>query len=425
MRIGVLTHNYPRFPGDFSGIFIKLLCHALIDQGEEVTIFAPYDSDFVADADPKVDLNLYRYVWPAKLHRLGYMRSMEADTVLRSDAYWLSPLMLLAGVSQGLLWARRRRPQVIHAHWTLPNGFIGAVIGKILGIPLVVSMPGSDATIGVQNPLFRRLSRFVFDEAKVITANSEALRNVAVDQLGADIRKFDLIAYGFDPQMRYVDNRGVAELRARLGVPADAVVFLAVGRMVPKKGFDFLIRALAQLIGPNATQPYAGPPIRLVMVGRGDLWETWQALGRDLGIADAIHWVGNVPVDDLNVYYNLADVITTPNREPPADGLNVAVLEAMQCGKPVLGIDVASTRLPIGAGYAFAHEKTALLAPPNDLSALAASMARLAADANLRAQLGTAARHLAETDLSWPSIARRYIEHFKGLGTGDRGLGIG
>ncbi len=419
MRIGVLTHNYPRFPGDFSGIFIKLLCHAFIEQGETVGVFAPYDPAFVTGADPKVDLNLYRYVWPEHLHRLGYMRSMQADTVLRSDAYLLSPLLLISGVSQGLLWARRTRPQILHAHWTLPNGFIGAVIGKILKIPLVVSMPGSDATIGVQNALFRRLSRFVFDEAKVITANSEALRAVAVNQLGADARKFDLIAYGFDPHMRYADTRGVAELRARLGIPAHAVIFLSVGRMVPKKGFDFLIHALARLLDPNAEQPYSGPPIHLVMVGKGDLHEEWQRLGRQLGVGDAIHWVGNVPVDELNVYYNMADVITTPNREPPADGLNVAVLEAMQCGKPVLGVDVPSTRLPIGDGYAFAHEQTALLAPPNDLSALAAAMARLADSADLRTRMGSAARRLAETDLSWPFIARRYINHFREIVNGS------
>jgi glycosyltransferase involved in cell wall biosynthesis len=415
MRIGVLTHNYPRFAGDFSGIFIKLLCHALVDQGQSVHILAPYDVAFARPLDPKVEMDLYRYVWPDRLHRLGYMRSMQADTVLRTDAYLLSPLMLGSGVAAGLRWARRVRPQVIHAHWTLPNGLIGALIGKVMGIPFVVSMPGSDATIGVQNPIFRRFSRFVFEQAKVITANSEALRGVAVDHLGADAAKFDLIPYGCDPALRFADETGTADLRARLGIPAEAVVFLSVGRMVPKKGFDFLIHALAQL----RVQLYAGPPIRLVMVGQGDLWEEWQSLGRNLGVGDAIHWVGNVPVDDLNIYYNMANVITTPNRQPPADGLNVAVLEAMHCGKPVLGIDVASTRLPIRSGYVFEDEVTALLAPPDDIPALARSMARLAADADLRSHLGSAARRVAETDLSWSFIAGRYIEHFQKLGTSD------
>ncbi|MBX3001849.1 MAG: glycosyltransferase [Caldilineaceae bacterium] len=415
MRIGVLTHNYPRFAGDFSGIFIKLLCHALVEQGQRVHILAPYDPAFARPLDPKVEMELYRYVWPDHLHQLGYMRSMQADTVLRTDAYLLSPLLLGSGMASGLRWARRVRPQVIHAHWTLPNGLIGALIGKMLGIPLVVSMPGSDATIGVQNPLFRRFSRFVFDQAKVITANSEALRDVAVDHLGADPAKFDLIPYGFDPTLRFVDDRGTADLRAQLGIPAEAVVFLSVGRMVPKKGFDFLIRALADL----RTQP--DPlPIRLVMVGRGDLWEAWQQLGRDLGVDDLIHWVGNVPVDDLNVYYNMVDVITTPNRQPPADGLNVAVLEAMHCGKPVLGIDVASTRLPIRSGYVFEDGVTALLAPPDDIPALVAAMRRLAADGDLRARLGSAARRVAETDLSWPFIAGRYVDHFQRVVTGDR-----
>ena len=65
------------------------------------------------------------------------------------------------------------------------------------------------------------------------------------DGLGADPAKFDLIAYGVDPNAYLPDPAGTADLRASLGIPPEAIVFLAVGRMVYKKGFDRLLRAAA------------------------------------------------------------------------------------------------------------------------------------------------------------------------------------
>ncbi|MEZ4621280.1 MAG: glycosyltransferase [Caldilineaceae bacterium] len=71
--------------------------------------------------------------------------------------------------------ARTVRPDVLHAHWLLPNGFIGAVVSKVTGIPLVISVPGSDAQIANANPLFRRCARFAMQQASLMTANSADL----------------------------------------------------------------------------------------------------------------------------------------------------------------------------------------------------------------------------------------------------------
>src|SRR3954454_24531057 len=108
MHIGVLTHNYPRFAGDFSGTFVEALCDELARQGHQVTIWAPYDSSYTrlltyrpTTSDlwlpvQPVALRLYRYAYPPRLHRLGYMRSMQSDLALRLEAYLLSPAMSAA-----------------------------------------------------------------------------------------------------------------------------------------------------------------------------------------------------------------------------------------------------------------------------------------------------------------------------------------
>jgi len=414
MKIGVLTHNYPRFRGDFSGRFVEALSEELVAQGHGVTILAPWDPAFGRRlADHRVAFALYRYAPVASWHQLGYMRTMRADVALRGVTYLLAPGMFLAGMRAVARWAARERPDVLHAHWALPNGFIAAVVARRQRIPLVVSIPGSDATVAAANPLFRRMARFAFDTAGLITANSTALRDVAIHDLGADPARFDLIAYGVDPQALRPDPRGTADLRARLGIPESAIVFLAVGRMVYKKGFDRLLRAAALLENQqieNTQSAIRNPQsIYLVLVGEGDLWAEWQALGRELGLGERVHWVGNVPADQIGVYYNMADALAMPSVTHPADGLNVTVLDAMSCAKPVVGTTAAGNELAIRDGV------NGFLVPEADDAALAGALAALAADPALRDRLGAAGRRMIETELGWPQLARRYVAHFERL----------
>ncbi len=403
MRIGVLTHNYPRFSGDFAGHFIRQLCRELARQGEEVHVIAPDDPAYSAEAraGSHPQLHLYRYAWPPRAQRLGYMRTMEADVRMRLSAYALGPLLFAAGIVAAMRVARQQRLDILHAHWALPNGFIGAVVARRLGLPLVVSIPGSDALVAGQNPLFRAMARLAFAQADLITANAEVLREVAVTELGADPTRFELVIYGVDPEQLRPDPTGTAALRAALGIPPDAFVFLAVGRMVYKKGFDILLEALAQ----------AGEAARswhTILVGEGDLWQEWQALGRRLGLSH-LHWVGNVPTDRMPVYYNAADALVMPSVRKPATGLHVAVVEAMACGKPIIGSDTAGHTLVIEPGV------NGFIVPAGDATALAAAMQQLTSQPGLARAMGQAGRRLVETRFGWPQIARHYRQRYAEL----------
>lgn len=401
MHIGVLTHNYPRYAGDFSGTFVEALCQEFAAQHHRVTVWAPHDPAYARPLDEPVALRLYRYAWPARLEQLGYMRSMQGDLALRLNTYALSPGFFAAGIAKVTAEAKRLRPDVLHAHWVLPNGFIAAAASRRLNIPLVVSVPGSDAQVAGKNPLFRWMARVAFRQAGLLTANSEALRD-AVVALGADPAKFDMIIYGTDPQALRPDPTGVAARRAELGIPDAATVLLCVGRMVYKKGFDDLVRALA-------APPLNQRQVVAVMVGQGDQWAEWQALGRELGVEDRLRWVGTVPKDQIGVDYNLADILVMPSVSKPADGLNVCVLDAMSCAKPVVASTVAGNALAVVDG------ETGRLVPEQAPAALAAALTELVDDPARRAAMGAAGRARIEQVLGWPHLARRYLTHFQRL----------
>jgi glycosyltransferase involved in cell wall biosynthesis len=255
--------------------------------------------------------------------------------------------------------------------------------------------------VAAKNPLFRRMAAFTFAQARLLTANSAELRD-AVAPLGADLAKFDMIIYGTDPNALRPDPAGTDELRARWGIANVTPVVLCVGRMVYKKGFDVLIRALAE-------EPLAGRDLAAVMVGRGDELEAWQGLAGELGVADRIRWVGNVPKTEIGVYYNMADMLAMPSVSKPADGLNVCVLDAMSCGKPLVASTVAGNPLAVVDGV------TGILTPEQEPRALAAAIATLLDDPEKARQMGAAGRRRIEEELGWPQLARRYVGHFEGM----------
>jgi glycosyltransferase involved in cell wall biosynthesis len=326
---------------------------------------------------------------------------MRSDLALRLDGYVLSPAMLASGIVTTFGWARRAAPDVLHAHWVLPNGFIGAVVSRLTGIPLVVSVPGSDAQVARSNALFAAMARAAFQRASLITANSADLRD-AVVEVGADPAKFDMIVYGTDPDRLHPNQTGVSELRQSLGVTSEQTMVLGVGRMVPKKGFDVLLRAMAE-------PALRSQPVVAVLVGEGDEWAVWKTLGRNLGIHDRVRWVGSVPFDRIGVYYNAADILAMPAVTNPVDGLNVCVLDAMSCAKPVVGSNVAGNPLAIVDGV------TGTIVPERSSSALATALAALAEDPGLRQRMGMAGRRRIDEELGWPALTRRYIDHFEAL----------
>jgi len=144
-------------------------------------------------------------------------------------------------------------------------------------------------------------------------------------------------------------------------------------------------------------------------VGEGDLWRELQALGQSLGLGSRVHWVGNVPVDRMGVYYNMGDIFVLPAADKPPTGLAVAVLDAMSCAKPVVGSKAAGNGLAIRDGV------NGFLTPEGDDAALANAIRVLADAPDLRARMGAAGRELIDAELGWPHLARRYAAHFERL----------
>src|SRR4030095_4187208 len=142
-----LTPTYPRFAGDIAGPFIRDLARALVRGGDRVTVLAPHAAGLSPSwQDDGVDVVTFRYA-PERHELLGYGRSLEADERIKGRAALAAPLYALAArraVRRPLAHrpSGRRRFDLVHAHWIVPNGIAAAA--AFGGAPLAIGLHGSD-----------------------------------------------------------------------------------------------------------------------------------------------------------------------------------------------------------------------------------------------------------------------------------------
>lgn len=178
--------------------------------------------------------------------------------------------------------------------------------------------------------------------------------------------------------------------RSQLNTSEDAFVALAMGRLHPSKGFDTLIKAVAQTRN-----------CYLWLAGQGDLEEELQSLAVKLEVDDRVRFLGWR--DDQAALLAACDVCVVPSRHEP---LSNVVLEAWSLGVPVLA--TASE----GPSWLIDHEVNGLLVPVDDVQTLAAGLGRLESDQNLRRSLGSAGQRTWQKAYSEQAICEEYLEFF-------------
>lgn len=222
----------------------------------------------------------------------------------------------------------------------------------------------------------------------------------------ADPGKIDIVPCGFDSE----EFRAKAvDAREKLGLGSAEFIVLQLGRMVPRKGVDNVIRAIAVLkkaygiharllvVGGNTADP---DPVRTPEIG------AMQALAGELGIVEQVVFTGQRPRDHLHSYYSAANVfVTTPWYEP----FGITPVEAMACGTPVIGAAVGGIKNTVVDG------QTGFLVPPNDPQALAQKLAWLQKHPKTARRFGWAGMRRAYQRYTWRSVAERIADVYEAV----------
>jgi glycosyltransferase involved in cell wall biosynthesis len=220
--------------------------------------------------------------------------------------------------------------QCIDAHYVYPDGFAAVLLGKTLRIPVVVSARGTDISLFPSFKLIRPMIQWTLRQSIGVAGVCEALKDAMVE-LGASPDTAQAIGNGIDiDRFTPVDRR---EARRRLKIAEGAKVVVSVGSLVPVKGHQFLIPALAL-----AAQRH--PSLRLYVVGEGILGRKLEEQAQAEGIGDRVFFVGRKPNEELKDWYSAADVSCLASSR---EGWANVLLESLACGTPVVATRVWGT----------------------------------------------------------------------------------
>ena len=277
------------------------------------------------------------------------------------------------------------------------------LVGPALSVPYMVVLHGAEVTVPGRLPVSKQILGRVLRGAEHVIAAGGYPSREGNHAAGRDLTT-TIVPPGVDTD-RFVplslEQRHAA--RAKFGFDSDDEIVLGISRLVPRKGFDTVIRAVAQL-APHR------PRLRLVIASTGRDEDRLKKLASELSAP--VTFLGRVPHDDLPALYGCADLFSMMCRNRwgglEQEGFGIVFVEAAACGVPQIAGDSG------GAAEAVEDGVTGfVMEDPTDAAGLAARLVRILDNPELKASMATASRHRAESEFNYDVLAKRLGEVLK------------
>ncbi len=401
-RVLTLTSTFPRWRDDSTTPFVPRLAVNLQKLGWQVDILAPHAHGAAkTEIIDGLRVRRFQYLWPSSRQTVCYQGGAMVNLRRNKVNYIKLPALLF------FEWLSLRRSlaagryDILHSHWILPQGFIGALAagGRI---PHLITVHGGDI-FGLRGGLYARAKKFALRRAAGITVNSSVTEEAVRDLVPA-AAVIERIPMGVKATAPGNAKKQVDELR-RCYRKNGGPLLIFVGRVVEEKGLADLLAALKMLLVDSV-------PAALLVVGEGQDRPEMEELARELRIADAVHFVGWQPAAQVSDYLIAADIFVGPSRTAvngwiEAQGLTF--VEAMMAGTPVIASRAG------GIVDAVRHEQTGLLVDERAPRQICQAVKYLINDKQLYRRLAANGRKVAEENFSEETSARAFDKLFSQL----------
>ncbi len=398
MKVLYIVTGFARSDRDVMTPWMIEIIRQLQRQGVEVVI---YTSSWKGLGDQVVfGIPVRRFRYFLRPWELLSHEDSVPEQVRRNRLYaLLIPFYLLFGIIGLRRVLRLERPDLIHAHWPFPLGLFGYFARRWSGKPLVTQFYGVELrwVRTKMKPLVPFL-RWVAGTSDLVAAISSHTRNeVLAVRPGTAV---EIIPYGSPIPPAPAPPAEPPD-------PARTRRVLFVGRLVERKGVEYLLRALLE--PPLQDAPW---PVELEIVGTGPSEAGLRELVRSLGLEGRARLTGRVPTVELQAAYDRCDVFVLPaiiDSKGDTEGLGVVLLEALNYYKPVVASGLGGIVDVVKDG------QTGLLVPEKDPSALAAALRRVLEDEALARRLGAQGHRFARDYFDSGRIAARWKELYQEL----------
>jgi len=363
--------------------------------GIDVTVVAPHAAGAASQEILNgVRVRRFRYAMPATLERLAYGSGVPDN--LRSS--WLARLQVPSFLLSMLyvLAEEARRCEILHVHWP-EAAFAGAVVKRLLGLPMVVTVHSISLSA-----VRRVVHRAALGAADCVLYPGRYTERFA--RKGGLANRGKILPLGVDVS-RFAQAKNRNTWRRKYGIAQEAPVVLGLGRLIKLKGFSFLIEGFAAV-------HEALPEARLLVAGDGPEANALQRRTRELGLEGVVHFPGAVASADVPDLLAEADLFVTPSafdEEGRTEALGLVTIEAMAAGLACVGTRVG------GIPEVIVDGETGVLVPPADPGALALAVLRLLRDSDERTRMGRAGQERAERLFRLETYVDRVVDVYKDL----------
>lgn len=386
-RLLIVTSTFPRWKDDEDPPFIFELCNRL-KKDYAIHVLAPHypGAEIEANFDG-IHVKRFRYFFKS-FEKLAYQGGILPKLKKNPFLYILLPFFFVGELFASIRLLRRYRFHLIHAHWLIPQALVAILACSLTGskIPLLFTSHGGDL-FGLQGILMNRIKRWVILKSDALTVVSKSMIK-EVERIGADHKTVHVIPMGADLKKRFVP--------AKLGRNNDSLLF--VGRLVEKKGLNYLIHALPLILKRH-------PQVYLQVAGDGPEKRKLKRECEKLGISDHVGFLGAVKIEDLPILYQMSDVVVFPSvitDDGDREGLGLVLVEALGCECATVTTNLPAMQDIILDG------KTSFVVPQKNMKKLAEKIILLLNDQKLRQSLGREGRQHVLRNFDWTIIIKKY-----------------
>ena len=400
MKILVLTSTYARRQGDTEPRFVDNLCHYLAESTppNEVHVVAPHAPGIptheIMDGIPVFRFRYCFESWQTLAYEGGILPSLKQNKL----RILLVPFFIFSQLLLAIKLARANHYDVIHAHWIIPQGLVAVFLRKLIrsNPALVLTSHGGDL-FALKGGLLARLKRWIISRADRLTVVSSAMKDKALQQELVTEQQVAVIPMG-------VDSQGMFQPPAAGTARKD---LLFVGRLVDKKGIEYLIKAMPVVLGKH-------PNTRLTLIGDGPLRQALEAACQAGGISTQVKFLGSLVNQEIPGHLQTAAVTLFPSVVTDSgdqEGTPVAIMEALACANAVVVSDYPGARDII-------HDReNGLLVPQKSPDELARAILFLLDNPGKCREMGARGRQTVEQHYDWRVISGLFLGQFEALST--------
>jgi L-malate glycosyltransferase len=390
----VLTSSFPRREDSHEGNFIFELVRNTAPLKFRICVLAPHFSGGkIKEIWQQVMIYRFLYFFPTQFERLAYGPGLLFNVTRDFFAFIGIIPFFLSELVWTLCVTRRKNIHLIHTHWLIPQGLVGAVFHRIRAVPHIATVHGSDLNLITHQKILGPFGRFIIRNSDAVTVNSSYMRHQLEAFMPDQGEKIRVIPMGIHPE-KYNNIGDFSDLKKVY--PANNII-LSVGRLIDWKGTVFLIDAMPSVIREL-------PETLLLIAGSGPEKDFLIRRVQELGLEKKVTFLGTVSNQDLLSFYHSADVFVLPsiNKVGKTEALGVVLLEAMASGCPVIGSNVGGIPDIITDG------ENGFLVEEQRPDILAEKIVEILKDGRLREKFRRNGLTRVHESFSWKRISKKF-----------------